>query len=104
LVLNMAHVNYPTSSPYYLTPQNSWRIGYYVDRPIPADSTDTVFTVTPKYQYRPDKLSYDIYGYPVYYWVFMQRNIDIIRDPIYDMIVGITIYIPTYTRLQNLGF
>ena len=55
------------------------------------------------YQYKPDKLSYDLYNTPVYYWVFMVRNIDLIRDPIWDLKSGMVIMVPTLARLQILG-
>ena len=28
------------------------------------------------------------------YWVFAQRNMDIIKDPVYDMEPGVEIFIP----------
>jgi hypothetical protein len=96
-------VNYAVSSPYFATKQLSWRIDSYVDRPIPADKTDKLLTLEPKYNLRPDLLSQDQYGTPAYYWVFMQRNIDLIRDPIFDMKTGMTIKIPTAQRLKALG-
>jgi len=97
-------VAYSSSSPYKDTPQYSWRIGRYVDRPVPADSTDIKRTLDPKYTCRPDILSNDLYGTPEYYWVFMQRNIDVIRDPIFDMVAGITLYLPTLQRIKSLGY
>lgn len=99
----MSKFNYAISSPYGITPQYSWRIGRYVNRKIPADSTDKEQTITAQYQYRPDKLSFSLYNTPAYYWVFMIRNIDLIRDPIWDMKSGMIIMIPTMSRLQGLG-
>ena len=100
----MSKINYATSSPYGVTPQYSWRIGRYVHRRIGPDSTDKIQTITMTYQFRPDKLSFDLYRTPTYYWVFMVRNMDQIRDPIWDLVSGMTIMVPTLGRLQSLGF
>ena len=39
-------------------------------------------------------LAYDLYGDKNLYWVFAQRNMDIIKDPVYDMEPGVEIFIP----------
>lgn len=97
----MTTVNYPSSSPYYDTPQLSWRIGRWVPRSIPPASDDTYLVINPKYQYRPDRLSFDLYGSAAYWWVFMARNIDLIRDPTYDMVAGMQIVIPSSATVQQ---
>lgn len=96
----MSYVTYPNDSPYAITPQLDWRLGRYVHRSIKPASTDQLFTITPTYHLRPDKLSHDLYGTPNYYWVFMARNLDQIRDIIYDQTVGKTIYLPTLATIQ----
>jgi hypothetical protein len=53
-------------------------------------------------QYRPDLLSYDLYGSVAYWWIFLARNINVIRDPIWDMVAGMAIYVPTASRIQTL--
>jgi hypothetical protein len=54
--------------------------------------------------HRPDLLAYDIYGDSQLWWVFAVRNKDIIKDPVYDMVAGITIRLPQMTTLkQSLG-
>lgn len=97
-------INYAASSPYNKTQQYSWRIGRFVNRSVPKDGTDTKIIIEPKYEYRPDLLSYDLYGTPEYYWIFLVRNIDVIRDPIFDLVRDIEIYVPTLQRLKSLGY
>jgi hypothetical protein len=38
-------------------------------------------------------LAYDLYGTPNLWWVFMQRNLDVIQDPILDFVPGTQIYL-----------
>jgi hypothetical protein len=98
----MSVIKYPSTSSYFNTPQLDWRIGRYVHRPIYPDVTDRAFLVTPKYHNRPDRLSADLYGTPLYYWVFMARNMNAIRDPIYDLVQGMTIIVPTRDVIAKL--
>jgi len=94
-------ISYPASSPYGSTPQTSWYIGNYVHRKIKPASDDKPFTITKKYQYRPDTLSNDRYGTPAFWWVFSVRNRNIITDPIWDMEVGRTIIIPSLITIRK---
>jgi hypothetical protein len=99
----MSKVTFPSTSPYYDTPQTSWYTGPIVWRAIPADPSDSIITsLDKKYEHRPDMLSYDLYGTIGYWWIFLVRNINVIRDPIWDMVPGIQIYVPTLARLQTL--
>lgn len=98
------NISYPKTSPYGDTRQTSWYLSNYVDRPVPADSSDTLIKLDAKYHLRPDMFSQDLYGTPAYYWVFMRRNLDVIRQVTWDFIAGIYIYVPTAQRLQQLGY
>ena len=71
-------------------------------RAVPAESDDTKYTIGTQYTYRPDLLAYDYYGTPKLWWVFAQRNMDIIKDPVYDMVAGTTIYLPKPSTLKDL--
>ena len=73
-------------------------------RPVPRAKNDVLFEITPPYTNRPDLLAYDLYGSKDLWWVFAQRNPDIIKDSIYDFIPGTKIYLPQgkYLR-QKLG-
>ena len=73
-------------------------------RPVPAESNDASFTITTQYHNRPDLLAYDLYGSKDLWWVFAQRNMDIIKDPVYDFVAGTTIKLPKKSQLiQTLG-
>lgn len=98
----MSTVNYKPSSPYYDTPQTSWYLSNYEPRNIPRDGTDKLKILEPKYENRPDLLSYDLYGTPNFWWVFMVVNPNEIKDPIYDFKPGLTFYTPTMSRLMNI--
>lgn len=71
-------------------------------RAVPAESDDARYTLETQYTYRPDLLAYDVYGTPKLWWVFAQRNIDIIKDPVYDMVAGTTIFLPKADTLKSL--
>jgi len=98
----MSKVDYKTSSPYSETQQTSWFLSNMTFRDIPRDGSDKIRTLESKYEYRPDLLSYDLYGTPNYWWIFMVVNPNKIKDPIYDFKAGLTIYTPTPTRLSQV--
>ena len=94
-----------TLSPYASTQVTS---SGYLDilepRPIPAANNDVLFEITAPYRNRPDLLAYDMYGSKDLWWIFAQRNPDVIKDSIYDFIPGTKIYLPQarYMR-ERLG-
>lgn len=81
--------------PYGKTPVTS---SGYLDilkiRPIPRAGDDVLYEITPPYSYRPDLLAFDLYGSKELWWVFAQRNIDILKDPVFDFVAGTRIYLP----------
>lgn len=96
--------NYSRTSPYYST--NRW--GNYLDvmvnRPITPLKTDVLYKIDKVYEYRPDLLANDLYGSPSLWWVFAQRNPNVIQDPIGDFAAGRNIYIPTKDQInKDLG-
>lgn len=44
--------------------------------------------VTSRQQYRPDLLSYDLYGNSNYWWTIVLLNRDTLKDPIRDLKTG----------------
>ena len=70
-------------------------------RPVPADDDDFLYEVEPQYNFRPDLLSYDLYGTPKLWWVFAQRNLDILKDPVFDFKAGVKIFLPKQSALQK---
>jgi hypothetical protein len=74
-------------------------------RPVPINIDDILFEITTEYTYRPDLLAHITYGRKDLWWVFAQRNMDILKDPVFDFIAGTKIYLPDPTSLRNtLGF
>ena len=98
----MPVVQYNKESPLYLTSQTTWFLSNYVDRGLNYDRSDTSMVLSSKYNLRPDLLSYNLYGTVGYKWTFMMINPDVIKDPIYDFVTGITIYVATLDRLQSV--
>jgi hypothetical protein len=98
----MSKVNYGPTSPYSTSTQTSWYMSTLNYRSVERDSTDKLKILEAKYENRPDLLSYDLYGSPNYWWVFMVMNPDQIKDPIYDMKPGLVIYVATANRLISV--
>lgn len=93
---------YVNTSPWHATQiVNELYLDLLQIRPIPAESDDILYKVQPQYAYRPDLLAYDLYGTTKLWWVFAQRNMDIIKDPVYDLIPGIEIYLPKGPNLSR---
>ena len=95
---------YSQSSPWHNTPENE--SGEHMDllriRTVPASADDALYEVEPQYNHRPDLLAYDLYGSPKLWWVFAQRNMDTIKDPVFDMQAGVQIFVPKGPSLRNL--
>jgi len=92
---------YPQTSPWAATGINNLYMELLDIRPVPAEPDDFRYVLENQYRHRPDLLSYDLYGTPKLWWVFAQRNMDTIRDPIYDFEPGTVIYIPKKSNLEK---
>jgi hypothetical protein len=90
---------YSSTSPWYNTPINRNYLDVLNIRPVSAEADDFLYTIESQYSYRPDLLSYDLYGTPSLWWVFIQRNLDVLQDPVFDFIPGVQIYIPKKSSL-----
>ena len=97
----MTITTYGRGSPYSATPQSSWALDNLKIRQLLPDASDTFYVIPTRYNQRPYNLSYDLYGTKDYWWIFMQMNLDLIRDPIYDFKAGITIRVPSKERLMT---
>jgi hypothetical protein len=71
-------------------------------RPVSSEPDDFLYTIQAQYTYRPDLLAHDLYGSSSLWWVFMQRNLDVIQDPILDFVPGTQIYIPKNSSLRTV--
>ena len=93
---------YSQTSPYFETGE----VGNYLDilnpRTITAEPDDQSYTIERTYSYRPDLLAFDMYGSPRLWWVFAQRNMDVIKDPVFDMVAGVEIFLPKGPSLRNV--
>ena len=93
---------FDAQSPYFETPFSSRFISNYVHRTIEADDSDVDLEIENKYHERPGLLSFDLYGTRDYAWVFINMNRDKMTDPIYSLVAGMTISIPTKDRLLGI--
>jgi len=96
---------YGITSPYLKTGvDNNGVLQVLTPRPISASPGDQILTINSTYEYRPDLLASDLYDNPKLWWVFAQRNPNVIHDPIWDMKRGTSIFLPEQERLfTDLG-
>jgi hypothetical protein len=92
---------YAKTSPWSDTRQNNFYLDLLEIRPVPAEADDFRYVIENQYRHRPDLLAYDVYGNAKLWWVFVQRNMSVIKDPIYDFEPGTVIYLPKKTNLSK---
>lgn len=91
-----------SDSLYMATASSDTFLDYYKPIDIPLnDETDYIITISPAYHNKPGKLAYDLYGNANYRWVFRYFNNNKINDPIFDLIEGMSIIVPTKERLTR---
>jgi alpha-L-fucosidase len=93
---------YSILSPWYDTVTKQDYLDILSIRPVSAEPDDFLYTIESQYMYRPDLLAFDLYGEPGLWWVFMQRNMDVLEDPIFDFVPGKKIYIPKGSSLRTV--
>jgi hypothetical protein len=93
---------YSILSPWYETTETDNYLDVLTIRPVSAEPDDFLYTIESQYMYRPDLLAFDLYGESALWWVFMQRNMDVLEDPIFDFVPGIKIYIPKGSSLRTV--
>lgn len=95
---------YKNTSPWFKTKIQNNELKFLEIRPVAAETDDFLYKIEAQYSHRPDLLAYDLYGSAKLWWVFIQRNMDTLQDPIYDFVAGVKIYIPKKTKLfKSLG-
>lgn len=92
---------YTKFSPYFNTPENNLYLELLNIRPVPAEADDFEYIIQSQYRHRPDLLAYDVYGNVKLWWVIVQRNLDKIKDPVYDFEPGVIIKLPKKTNLEK---
>ena len=97
----MAKVKYSTNSPYFQTGNFGNFLDVMINRSITKKVDDVLYEIDTVYEYRPDLLAFDLYGDSALWWVFAQRNPNVLKDPLFDFRAGYKIYIPQKTTLQQ---
>jgi hypothetical protein len=100
--MSIERATYKPTSPYNKTSFFGDRFLDIMEyKSLPAQADDIYQSVSATYHLRPDLMSFDLYGTVDFWYVFMLRNIDVIKDPIYDFKEGTRIYIPKKTTIIN---
>ncbi len=95
---------YSLYSPYKDTEVTDYYLDIWTPREITASLEDSLIELPSQYEHRPDLLANDAYGEAKLWWVFSMRNPEILKDPIYDLVAGVKIYIPQRGQLfRDLG-
>ena len=95
-------MSYPQSSPYYLSKvYNNQFLDTMINRPVPMNSLDPLWEITLAYNMRPDLLAFDMYHDGRLWWVFAQRNPNTLKDPLFDFVPGVSIYLPQFDNLKT---
>lgn len=95
-------MSYPATSPYYRSSiVNGEYLDVMINRPIFSDPTDVYWQITSMYNLRPDLLANDLYNDSRLWWVFAQRNPNKLKDPLFDFVTGIYIYIPKQNLIKS---
>lgn len=97
----MAQVKYLSNSPYYKTKKFGNFLDVMINRPITKKADDVLYQIDSIYEFRPDLLAYDLYNDSNLWWVFAQRNPNVLKNPLFDFRAGVQIYIPKKTTLQQ---
>jgi hypothetical protein len=95
-------VKYNNSSPWAKTKIKPGFLDHFAIRPVAAEDDDILYSIEPQFNHRPDLLAYYLYDSTKLWWVFTQRNLDVIRDPIFDFRAGVEIYVPKKSGLFKL--
>jgi Base plate wedge protein 53 len=95
-------VQYNNLSPWFSTSVVRNYLDVLTIRPVSSEADDYLYTIEPQYTYRPDLLAFDLYGTKDLWWVFIQRNLDVLQDPVFDFVPGTQIYLPKNTSLKQV--
>lgn len=93
---------YSQTSPWFTTKTTQNYLDVLSIRPVSSEPDDFLYTIESQYANRPDLLAHDLYGDSNLWWVFTQRNLDIIQDPIFDFVPGVQIRIPKKSSLTTI--
>ena len=97
----MAKTAYSSASAYAQTRTFGNFLDVMINRPVSKLDDDVLYAIDKVYEYRPDMLASDLYGDSALWWVFAQRNPNVLKDPLFDFRAGVQIYIPKKATLQS---
>jgi hypothetical protein len=92
---------YNSNSPYFDTVQNDTHMDIFQPRTVPAEADDITYIIDKIYEGRPDLLAYDVYGDSRLWWTIVQRNLEVLVDPINDFKAGTKIQMPKGSKLKS---
>jgi hypothetical protein len=93
---------YSKSSPYVKTSTYSNFLDVADIPSIPKNPEDSVFVINETYNLKPQLLAYDLYGDVALWWVFAVRNPNVLQDPLFDFVLGTTIFLPNKDTLVKV--
>jgi hypothetical protein len=93
---------YQKSSPFFDSRQNKNNLEVLEYREIPHEVDDHSYVVGKEFAYRPDLLAFDLYDDQNLWWVFQNRNPDVLKDAIFDFKEGTTIRLPKKSTLASV--
>ena len=93
---------YKNTSPWFTTTIKKNYLDILRIRTVSAEPDDFLYGIESQYTYRPDLLAFDLYGESALWWVFIQRNLDVLQDPVFDFVAGKKIYIPKKSSLFTI--
>ena len=73
------------------------RVNWWDRETIPKANDDIVYEITPKYEFRPDLIAYQVYGKATFSWLVLQYNT--IVDINLELGSGETILLPSQNRV-----
>lgn len=91
---------YSRYSPYFGVKQ-TWYLDRYVPKNMKPMDDDEIMVIPNKYHHQPWRLAKEKYGNERLYYIFSVLNKDILKDPVYDFNAGLTIRVPSVTRVQK---
>lgn len=87
---------------YKNTPIKEFYLDIWVPITIAENANDYAYVIPPRFDERPDLLSYELFGTPNLWWIFAIRNMDELVDPIGDFKSGLEITIPAKNSFEDL--
>ena len=92
---------YQKTSPFFSSRQNKNNLEILNYRDIPHEADDHSYVIAKEFSFRPDLLAFDLYGDQNLWWVFQNRNPDVLKDAIFDFREGNTIRLPKKSTLAT---